>query len=85
MGALYALQEAGKRVPDDISIAGFDDLRHSKQVWPGLTTVKTPFSELVEQAMLMLITMLNNHPPKCRQVLLPTRLIERRSTARIQE
>ncbi len=81
VGALYALQQAGKRVPEDISVAGFDDLRHAKEIWPGLTTIKTPYQDLVEQATIMLIAMLNGQHLETSQVILPTSLVVRGSTA----
>ncbi len=82
LGAIYAAQESGRQVPEDISIAGYDDLTITKQVWPGLTSVHTPYNEIVEQAMRLLIDSLKGQQPENNQIILPTRLIVRGSTAR---
>ena len=51
IGALGASQEAGIRVPDDLSICGFDDIPVAKYLRPALTTVHVPISELGAQAV----------------------------------
>ncbi len=45
MGACAALRESGRRIPDDVSVAGFDDLPFSVDAVPSLTTVRLPLSE----------------------------------------
>ncbi|GAA3649110.1 LacI family DNA-binding transcriptional regulator [Microbacterium marinilacus] len=50
MGLLRALWEAGVRVPDDVSLVGFDDIDGSEFLVPSLTTVRQPFAELGEVA-----------------------------------
>jgi LacI family transcriptional regulator len=57
-GAMVALYRSGIRVPDDVSLVGFDDLPHSAFCIPPLTTVRQPIHELgmqAAQAMLMLL------------------------------
>jgi LacI family transcriptional regulator len=83
LGAIYALQELGRRIPEDISIAGYDDMAITKQVWPGLTTMHTPYLELVEQAMQLLIDLLNGKNPETNQVMLPPWLVVRDSTKEV--
>jgi LacI family transcriptional regulator len=46
LGALAALRDAGLRVPDDIGVAGFDDIDSLRDVIPGLTTVRLPMAEM---------------------------------------
>lgn len=58
MGALHAAQRRGLRVPDDISIVGFDDIPVAAVTVPALTTVRMPTREMVEAAMKILINML---------------------------
>jgi LacI family transcriptional regulator len=81
IGALYALQELGIRVPKQVSVSGFDDLPQSRQTWPGLSTVHHPIDEIVEKATFMLLEILAGHSPESRQIVLPSRLVLRGSTA----
>jgi len=81
LGALYGLQEMGLAVPEAVSVCGFDDLPQAQQVWPGLSTVAHPVDEIVERAIQMLISILAGQEPDSRQVVLPSRLVMRGSTA----
>jgi LacI family transcriptional regulator len=58
MGALTALREAGLRVPEDVAVAGFDDIPLAKHL--GLTTVRVRIAELGERALERLIGILGN-------------------------
>ena len=53
----------GLNVPDDVSIAGFDDTALATSVWPELTTVKQPISAMAEAALELLIADLRTHLP----------------------
>ncbi len=55
VGALYELNKTGLKVPEDISLAGFDDIPVAAHVWPPLTTIKQPFGEIGHTAASMLI------------------------------
>lgn len=61
IGALYALREAGLRVPDDIAIGGFDDIPMARYVEPPLSSVHVDISALGERATAALVSMLR-HP-----------------------
>ncbi|EHJ59641.1 LacI family transcriptional regulator [Novosphingobium pentaromativorans US6-1] len=50
----------GKRIPEDLSITGFDDTPIAIKIWPTLTTVRQPLAEIAEQATELLIAMLRN-------------------------
>ena len=84
-GALYGVQEMGYRVPQQISVCGFGDLSQSKYIWPGLTTVHQPIDQIVDRAIQMLVEILTDVRPVERYVLLPSRLVQRGSTARCSE
>jgi LacI family transcriptional regulator len=80
-GALFAAQEMGLVIPQDLSIAGFGDLAFSKHFWPGLTTVHQPVEEILEKAVRLLIQILKGTPPETMRNILPSRLVVRGSTA----
>ena len=81
-GALSALRDANLRVPQDISLAGFDDDFLSRYLTPPLTTVSLPAAGLGAKAVSMLVELLADPASVApRQVILPTRLSIRGSTA----
>jgi LacI family transcriptional regulator len=80
-GAIFAAQELGLRIPDQLSVGGFDDLALSKSIWPGLTTVHQPAEEFVELATRLLIRILKSEAEETPQILVPSRLVVRGSTA----
>ncbi|MGH7931112.1 MAG: LacI family DNA-binding transcriptional regulator [Candidatus Binatia bacterium] len=80
IGALYECHEAGLRVPQDISIVGFDDLPIAEYIDPQLTTVRVPAAEMGQRAAETLISSLKTGEPLM-PVELPTDLIIRGSTA----
>ncbi len=81
-GAIAAIFDAGLRVPGDVSVAGFDNIPLSEQIWPPLTTVQQPIFEMAEQATTHLIKMLNKENDFDKQLKIPTELIIRKSTTR---
>jgi DNA-binding LacI/PurR family transcriptional regulator len=80
VGALRALREAGLRVPDDVSVAGFDDIALAPFVEPPLTTVRLPARALGVAAGRALVERLAGRMPVDRH-LLATELVVRASTA----
>ena len=81
LGAFGALREAGYRVPDDVSIVGFDDIPLAAFFDPPLTTVRLPAFELGQAAGRALLERIAERTISHR-TLLPIELIERASTAR---
>lgn len=80
-GVAEAARVTGRRIPQDLSIVGFDDLPISRWVSPPLTTVRQPLAEMGRTAAEMLLTMIESREPIGRQIELATELIVRSSTA----
>ncbi len=79
-GALRALREAGRRVPADVSVVGFDDIPLARHFDPPLTTIHLPANALGAAAGRALVDRLAGRPVSER-TLLPIELIVRDSTA----
>ncbi|MCG7535952.1 LacI family DNA-binding transcriptional regulator [Pseudoalteromonas sp. OOF1S-7] len=69
------------RVPQDLSIAGFDNAPIARHIWPGLTTIAQPVEEMTRQAVEQLILQISEPQEKVFQRVLEARLITRESTA----
>lgn len=78
LGLLRAFAEAGVRVPDDVSVVGFDDVDGSGQFYPPLTTVRQEFAELGSRCLQMLLDLLAGQPVD--PVVVEARLTVRRSS-----
>ncbi len=81
LGAYEALYEKGMRVPDDVSIVGFDDLDEARWAIPPLTTVRQPLTEMAGMATRMLFNLVSGEELETTRVELATPLIVRSSTA----
>lgn len=79
IGAKAAIREAGLRVPDDISMMGFDDIPWAKYSDPPFCTVHLPAEALAQQACVMLLDLLQGVEPATRNLNLDTKLILRKS------
>lgn len=80
-GAIFEAQERGLRIPDDVSIAGFDDTLLASRIWPGLTTVRQPTRSMGETAAQILIDRVMGRKVEA-PAPIPTKLIIRRSSGR---
>ena len=78
-GALRALHGAGRRVPDDVAVVGFDDRPLARHLAPPLTTVSQPIEEIGRRMTGLLVALLRDQEPAERHVTLPTRLVVRAS------
>ncbi len=79
-GALRALREAGRRVPEDVAVIGFDDAPIARQAEPPLTTVFQPVEEMGRQMARLLVSRIRGDEVPTPHVLLDTKLIPRTST-----
>lgn len=85
VGALQACRELGKRVPDDISIMGFDDTVFAKIVYPSLTTVSQPIYEIGRRTASMLIQAIETGTQPTTKVVIESTLVIRQSTGPVAE
>jgi DNA-binding LacI/PurR family transcriptional regulator len=81
VGAFDAAQALGLRVPQDLSVVGFDDIPEASWITPALTTVRQPIADLGAAAVRMLLRMAAGAGPTVPREELATTLIERSSTA----
>jgi LacI family transcriptional regulator len=81
IGAIQAARARGLRVPEDISIVGFDDVEHATIVTPMLTTVRQPLAEMGRTAVSLLNRLLERQHFETLHIELATRLVVRESTA----
>ncbi|WP_372594647.1 LacI family DNA-binding transcriptional regulator [Actinotalea sp.] len=81
LGVLDAARTRGVRVPEDLSLVGFDDALQATSASPRLTTVRQPFSEIGSTALQVLLQLANDVPLATNRLELSTQLIVRESTA----
>lgn len=78
-GVLLALRDGGRRVPEEVSVIGFDDAFHAKHLWPPLTTVRQPTQELGEAAARMLLNLIAEPDSGPHETIVETNLVVRSS------
>lgn len=81
IGAMEAAQDLGLRVPDELSVIGFDDIPEASRATPRLTTVAQPMHEMGAEAVRMLVDLLSGGTDGNRHAYLPDELIVRETTA----
>jgi DNA-binding LacI/PurR family transcriptional regulator len=79
LGMLSAAETHGIRVPEDLSVVGFDDIRFSQYVRPRLTTIRSPVDRLAQTGVEMLFDRLANPGSPARTEVLPVELVVRES------
>ena len=82
IGALHAVHAAGLRVPEDISIVGFDDIPLTRYTNPSLTTVRMTASDVGATAFNALYRLIGEDAVEGDVYQIPTKLVVRDSTAR---
>lgn len=85
IGAMKAIQEKGLRVPEDISLVGFDDINESNYCNPPLTTVHVDSYYLGEYAAYLMKMMLDHKLPLPFKMVLPCSLVQRASVASLKD
>ena len=81
IGAILAFQEAGLRVPEDVSVVGFDDIRIAVHNNPGLTTISQPLQRMGEIAARTLLNRLEHPEDYVPEIAMEPELVVRKSTA----
>jgi DNA-binding LacI/PurR family transcriptional regulator len=81
LGVLSAAEAHGVRVPDDLSIVGFDDIRFSQYVRPRLTTIRSPVDRLAQVGVELMFERLADPGAPARTEVLPVELVIRESAA----
>jgi LacI family transcriptional regulator len=92
LGAIRGIQISGKKIPEDISLVGFDNIPLSRTVYPALTTMAQPIVDMAEVAVNLLVDRIqikqnlkHSHAavPVYKRVILQAQLIERESCAKL--
>lgn len=84
MGVIDAARSIGMRVPEELSIVGFDDIPSSATMFPALTTVRAPLREMGRAGAEMLLALLADPNDSMPSQVLPTELIERESAVPVE-
>ena len=80
-GIYEAARQAGVRIPEELSVVGFDDLAFTQWAGPPITTVRQPLTQMGRTAAELVIAIANGRPPENNRVELATNLVVRQSTA----
>jgi len=79
VGAIRAVEQSGRRVPEDVAVVGFDDMREAAEHDPPLTTIRQPMSDLGATMANLLLSRLDGQEDSVRGVVLPVELVVRAS------
>jgi len=83
-GLLRAFAEAGRKVPEDVSLVGFDDIPEAAYFVPPLSTVRQDFGELGRRSLELLVQRLGDSSGPLESVLIPPELVARSSARPVQ-
>jgi LacI family transcriptional regulator len=83
LGAISAFQEAGLRVPHDISVVGFDDIQGAAYNTPSLTTVRQPLARMGTLAAQTLLGRIESKKDEPKEIAVEPELVVRESTTAI--
>jgi LacI family transcriptional regulator len=84
IGVIRILRDKGLRVPEDVSVIGFDDIEIADYMVPRLTTIRQPLEEIGSQTALTLHRAIIGQEASVQELVLPYKLIVRESTAGIK-
>ncbi len=79
-GVLAVAHEMGLSVPEELSVAGFDDMPLASKVWPALTTIRQPIPSMAAKAAELLMMQLRSEPDDQSEHVLESSLTFRQST-----
>ncbi|MFL6054263.1 MAG: LacI family DNA-binding transcriptional regulator [Actinoallomurus sp.] len=82
LGLLRALHEAGRRVPDDVSVIGFDDIPEAAYFIPPLTTIRQDFAAVGRSSVNLLLEQIDSGRRSENKIVIPTELVSRSSAGR---
>ena len=82
IGAIRAVFDAGKRVPEDFSVAGFDGLDIARYYRPSVATIAQPSEKIADETIRQLFSMIEGKE-KGRKVIFPARLLEGESVLKL--
>ena len=80
IGAIHAFHDAGKRIPEDISVIGFDDIQAATIIQPALTTIRQPLARMGVLAATELLERIENASMDTRSILIKPELVIRESS-----
>lgn len=84
VGVMHAAAEMGVRVPDQLSVVGYDDLPIARYMLPTLTTIRQPMSKMGETAVELMIKTIQQPALVPERIILPIELVVRNSTTQLQ-
>ena len=79
LGALLVLRDAGRRVPDDVAVVGFDDSSAALAARPALTTVRHPLEDMAAEAARLLLTRIDDPSTRVTSVIFEPTLVSRQT------
>lgn len=85
IGIYEAARQLNLRIPEDLSVVGYDDVPAAEWLWPPLTTVRQPVVHMAEQAARMLFTLISGEALAISRLTVDVSLVTRQSTAPPQE
>lgn len=80
IGVMRGLADRGLKIPDDISVVGYDNIDFSQYMIPSLTTIAQPMEAIGQTALKLIINKINNNDATAKRIELPNELIIREST-----
>lgn len=81
VGVIGELQRAGHRVPEDVSVIGFDDIPYASAIFPSVTTIAQPIADMGNLGIQLLLERIRRPDAPFQRTILSTRLVERESTS----
>lgn len=84
-GAIDAINSKGLKVPDDVSVIGFDDIPTASYVFPTLTTMRQPFAEMANRAVSEVVEIIQGREIKAAKIAFPMDMVVRNSTAPLKK